>query len=195
MEPRHRIDPDGFRVTHYEEKPPGASDLVPESTEQLSKIAAAGTNPFALLHQALLALKNIEATANLQLDLERKVEEHLRAGLPGRPTWRSLAFRYTAASDKVRELEFSNSSNIGNLYVSTVPTGAAGRFYMSLHKRIELLADGVTPHAGSWDYVGALGGESLKFPVPKGMPKLFIYSPVDFEGTLYVAEHKDFLPS
>lgn len=192
-EPRiERFDYGHGRTPQEQVLPPAANPMVEGAEAILSG------NPVTIGKEILKVLQRIDRRAEIERQLEEKVREQRLRKAQERESWQSFGFRFDPTDPNLRqgvmELEFSHSANIKYMQITTAATDGAGFFYLAFVSPLTFDGSG-RPDPDTWEQVSAIGGPSLTIPVPSGAPKVFWYSTVRHEGTVYVATSKDALPS
>jgi hypothetical protein len=179
---------------------PGEQPIIPPASDPLLDTAEAvlSANPIQLARQAILLLRRMENRQFLEAKANHEALKQIRKSAEEKDSWNSFGFRYDP-SEGVRHIEYSHGQGMKYLQITTAATNGAGFFYLAFVNPLQLTRDaagavtGVQPE--TWEQVSAIGGPSITLPVPSGAPRVFWYSTVKHEGTIYVATSKDALPS
>ncbi len=122
---------------------------------------------------------------------DQKWDERLRT-LVKLPGWyRAVPFRQAANTGRYYDLP--NPVQVRALKVTAVPRGGGGgNVYINFDDEVRLGADGLP--VVDWDWVGSVSVSTPAIPLNLPINRIYIYTPADLDGTIYVGSGKDALP-
>jgi hypothetical protein len=130
------------------------------------------------------------AAAMENMELKRKEEERKRRAAAIPPIYDSMGFRLGANTKKVFDL--TGYPDTKAIVLQSASTGEAGRIYMKMSNNISVDNNVVTE--GDWDWVGNIGGPSIKFEAFSQFDYFVVFVTGPCEGTLFFGNKKDALP-